>query len=289
MGETVALEQAGLTIVAAPHCGGAILSIEANGRDLLRPGMLEAVRADRRAAACFPCVPYFGRLYDGLSFGGRHWRQAPTFPAIDAGHALHGEGWVSKWEVTSHTEDALTLLFRFNADEAGRFPFPYEATQTIAIESNAVRVSLTLKNTGDTPIPGGLGLHPYFARGKDMAISFNAGQYWTPPSAGARGTMGRLPDGLGSGRFAPPPSALRDHSYAGFAGAATIVGAGGGVSLVSDAPILHVYAPEGEDYLCLEPVTHLPGALTDPSGGFSGAVLSPGETATLTMTVRSAG
>ena len=288
MSETVTLEKDDLKVVVSPRLGAAILSVQQAGRNLLRPGTVDSVQADPRNAACFPCVPYFGRLYDGLSFADRHWSQDVTLPAADPSHALHGEGWISEWTIETHKDDMLVCAFRHDGQTPRRYPFPYEAKQSVSLSDGAVKIALSLKNTGDAPMPGGLGLHPYFKRAKDMAISFNAGRYWTPPSSGAKGALAHLPDALGSGRLAPPPATERDHAYAGFAGAATIVSANAAVTLISDAPVLHLYAPEDEPYLCLEPVTHLPGTLTDDTSGYSGAVLGEGETIATTMTLRSA-
>jgi aldose 1-epimerase len=75
------------------------------------------------------------------------------------------------------------------------------------------------------------------------------------------------------------PASTIDHAFAGFGGSATISGEGRMIALTSDAPFLHVFAPAGEDYFCLEPVSHLPGV-------FPGAErLKPGEALSLSMTV----
>jgi len=285
MDDVLTLKKEGLSVIAAPQYGGAILSVLSNNTPLLRAGTADDVKTDPLKAACFPCVPYFGRLYDGLSFNDHYWRQNPTLPAADPVHALHGEGWISEWTVTSHTDNEIICQFYAEKPAPNRFPFPFRALQKITIHDGAVHIILQLTNKGEHSMPGGLGLHPYFNRTKDTVVAFDAKHFWLPPSNGTKGAMTHLPDAMASGRDATLPLDMRDNSYAGFAGVATITGGGSRVRLTSDAPVIHVFAPANEAYFCLEPVTHLPGALTDTSAGYRGAVLGPEETITVSMTL----
>ena len=128
--------------VVAAHAGGLVLSARKDGRDLLRPAPgLEAARSDPRLAACFPCVPYFGRLYGGLFFEGRKWEQKPTLPGCDPRHATHGEGWVSEWSPATRTTDSATVRFHHGGRAAGRFPFPFDAEQRVTLtELNLIAI-----------------------------------------------------------------------------------------------------------------------------------------------------
>lgn len=67
-----------------------------------------------------------------------------------------------------------------------------------------------------------------------------------------------------------------DHCFSNFGGEVAIIGDKVTIGLKSAAPFLHVYAPAGEEFFCLEPVTHAP-------GGFGGTVLSPGAVLSLDM------
>ena len=254
-----------------PSAGGALTFLRYGGIDLLRPTpSLEALERNPLLAACFPCVPYFGRLYDGLSFNDRHWRQSPTLPLADETHALHGEGWVSDWRVISQTTNALVCGFDHVSMEAGRYPFSYAARQKFSLGENGLTITLGLQNTGAETMPCGLGIHPYFHRRTDTVVSFTAGQFWSPPARDDRGAFSLLPDNLGVGRFAPLPSRTRDHSYADFGGVVTVRNDATCVTMTTQESILHLYAPEGEPYFCLEPVSHLPGMLASnsPGGGW---------------------
>ena len=53
-----------------------------------------------------------------------------------------------------------------------------------------------------------------------------------------------------------------DNCFAGWKGTATLADARGTITMQGlGAPYCHVYAPPGEAFLCLEPVTHEPGAI----------------------------
>lgn len=273
----ITLRHEGLVAEIAPEHGAAIHSLARNGKDILRRAKsAEAVAEDPRAAACFPCVPWFGRLYGGLDFAGRHWDLWPTLPACDAKHALHGEAWVRPWGVIAHTDIFLECRFSHDGVHDGRFPFAYDAREIVQIVGGSLRVDLILRNIGREPMPAGLGLHPYFSRTRDTRIDFSATDLWTPAAEG--GELAPIPAGFEFSGGVRLPNDTLDHSFAGFAGAVEISEPGGPTRLNTDAPILHVYAPAGEDFFCLEPVTHLP-------GDFGGCALRPGDSLRLTMTI----
>ncbi len=267
----------------APAHGGSLLFLRRAGADVLRPAAsLDALAADPRNGACFPCVPYFGRLAGGLAVGARRWPLDPTLPACDPANALHGEGWVSPWRRGAQTPTSLTIGFD-HAPAPGRFPFPYRARQSFALGEEGLTIILSIENAGAAPMPAGLGLHPYFARADDTRLAFSADSYWTPTN----GPLSALPDALGAGFGARLPSSARDHTYAGFSGAVTIESGGARAALRSDAPALHLYAPEGRDYYCLEPVTHLPGSFSPGAKEPTARSLAPGERLSLTMFIGS--
>ncbi|MEQ8749123.1 MAG: hypothetical protein RIC52_05040 [Amphiplicatus sp.] len=284
MPDVIRLSAGNWEAAVAPAFGGSLLFLRRAGADILRSAIsANAVAADPRNGACFPCVPYFGRLAGGLTVDGRRWPLDPTLPACDPANPLHGEGWVSPWRASAQTPSSLTIGFE-HAPSPGRFPFPYRAEQTLTLDDKGLTVFLSIENTGAAPMPAGLGLHPYFARVDDTRLAFSAERYWTPPD----GPLSALPDALGQGAGAPLPPSTRDHSYAGFGGAVAIESGGQRILLKSDAPALHLYAPGGRDYYCLEPVTHLPGAFTGDAKMSAARSLEPGERLSLTMFIGAA-
>ncbi len=274
----------GFVAEAAPVFGGALLSFRDRHGPLLRASSLAEAATDPRNAACFPCVPWFGRLYDGLPDPGGRADLKPTLAACDPEHPLHGDGWVGAWETLSHSDDRLLLRFEGGPAAASGFPYPYEATQAFSLSRAGLMIILTLRNIGDAPMPAGLGLHPYFQRTPATRVAFKAQKKWTPPGVGP-GRLEAIANGLGAASRAHLPEATVDHSFAGFSGEAEISGEGPPIRLRSTAPILHLYTPSGVPYFCFEPVTHLPGELTRRASGFGGVMLAPGASLGLEMAI----
>lgn len=273
----------GITAEVAPFLGGALLSLGDGAGPLLRMGTADAVAADPRASACFPCAPWFGRL--GLSFDafGRKAALRPTLAAASP-MSLHGDGWVSAWEMSAHADDQLSCRLPAARSLSG-FPFAYEVEQQFRIMNGGLQIDLSLRNADKVPMPAGLGLHPYFHRTQTTRLAFSSTGYWTPPERNEKGFLTALPSALGAGAPASLPDEPLDHSFTGFGGSAMIFDDHGGVRLASNAPILHLYAPAGEAFFCLEPVTHLPGAFLDSRGHMGGRVLAPGMSQSLKLVI----
>lgn len=255
--------------VIAPEAGGAVMSLSRDGRNILRPApSLDAVKTDPRKAACFPCVPWFGRLFGGLDFGSRRYDLKPTLPSCDAEHPLHGEGWINEWSVESETQTKLCCRFDYAPSE-GKFPFPFRAEQSFSVD-DAFGIKLSVTNTGDAPMPVGLGLHPFFSRHEDTRLRLPAERLWTPAPGGGGSFEAPVPAAYNFSDEMSLPAAM-DHTCAGWSGDAGIANGEETITVRSNAPAMHVYAPAGEDFFCLEPVTHLPGM-------FGADVIAPRET-----------
>jgi len=266
---------------AAPEAGGALISLSRNGMALCRSGRsLAAVKQDPREAACFPCVPWFGRLYGDLEFDGRRWTLASTLPACDPDHALHGHGWVGNWQIASQTDHSIDCSFSYTPRKGG-FPFSFNAELGYALSEDGLAARLTLINSGDADMPAGLGLHPYFKRTENTRILFNTASCWTPPSGGEGGQKSAIPGLMDFSAGKAFPNQTVDHSFIGFGGKAVIENNGATITLTSDAPIIHLFAPYGDDFFCLEPISHLPGR-------FGEAVLHPGQSMSLQMQIAAA-
>ncbi|GJL92874.1 aldose 1-epimerase [Hyphococcus sp.] len=262
----------------APEFGGAVLSLRHDGCNILRPAAsLKAVASDPREAACFPCVPWFSRISDGFDFDGRHHTLAPTLPVCDPEHALHGHGWVNNWKVTSQTSDQLQC--RYDHDPtAGVYPFAFSAFQDFTLTEQSLSITLSLKNTGASQMPVGLGLHPFFPRSSETRLQFAADQLWSSDAQTGRWRESPKPEPLNFNGGSPLPAAGADFSYIGWRGGADIRQSSSCMRLSSNAPFAHLYAPAKTGFFCLEPITQLPLR-------FGEKTLSPGETMMLNMTI----
>ena len=265
-------------LAIAPEYGGAIVYCRLNGLDVFRPAKnIDAVMNDPRNAACYPCVPYFGRLNSVTNVEGDSTNLSATMPNADLANALQGEGWVSAWNVVAQEENFVTLEYN-HAPSSGRFPFAYKAAQSFLLSEKSLAIDLSVANTSDEAMPAGLGFHPFFKREASTMIRFNSQRFWQPPAQNDLGKLGPVPSNLdfSKGRRAPPNGI--DHTFARFGGDAEIVSDNVGIKISSDAPHLHFYAPANEEFFCLEPVTHLPGA-------FGTVIISPGDALNINMKI----
>jgi aldose 1-epimerase len=261
-----------------PEQGGAIARLDHAKRSVLRPAPEGAT--DPFAYACFALIPYANRIADGrLECGGDEYRLPPNHAGQR--HPLHGIGWLAPWSVTAFDHVGLTMELRHGGD--GAWPWSFSATQMLLLSAAGIRAVLTLRNDSDRTMPYSLGFHPYFATSPDDRLTFAAGGVWLAneemlPIAHA------AHDALGDwSNLAPLASgALIDNCYTGWSGHAKIMRGDTAIVLEGgNTPNLHLYRPPHEDFICLEPVTAIPDALSR----ISDQALAPGGRAEITMRI----
>lgn len=261
-----------------PALGGAVAYLRRDGRDVLRPAP-DGVD-DLLATGCFPLVPYANRIAHGrFAFAGETHQLPLNFG--DHPHSLHGIGWQSAWTVTASGDAGASMELRHPGDE--RWPWRFRAEQHVRLGEDGLAITLLLANEDDRTMPAGLGLHPYFPRTASTRLTMAAERMWLgdetmiPTGAVAADRFGDWRAGAGF------PDHLIDNSFDGWSGSATIADADE-VTRISaiGARVVHVYVPPDADFLCVEPVSHLPDALNH---GFAIDTLDPGETLALAMRI----
>lgn len=282
-------ERGDLECLLCPDRGGAIARLTVQGPDgpvaLLRPASDWALRHGSAVdMGCFPLVPFSNRIAAGrFDFDGR----TVALPLNMAGcpHAIHGDGWQAPWTVTERTDGAARLVL----DHAGQgWPWRYRAVQDIALEEDGLTVLLDLTNEDDRPMPAGIGLHPYFPKPPGTRLSARVGGVWMndpsllPMDRAALPEEWCFPDGVVMDRT------VLDNGFTGWDGRATLDWPSLGLRLTvtADGPFGHlvIYAPPGEDYLCVEPVSHMTDAVNRGREADAGLrVLAPGESLRGTM------
>ncbi len=112
--------------------------------------------------------PFPSRIRDGrYRFGGREYFLPLNEP--DRGHALHGFVHDEAFEVLAQEASArharLTLRRGYRGGFPGYpFPFDFDVTYTLGADG-VLELGYRITNTGTTPLPAGLGWHPYFRLG----------------------------------------------------------------------------------------------------------------------------
>jgi aldose 1-epimerase len=268
-----------------PETGGAIAEWRVSGVSVFRPPAPGAVEAGSpRLLGCFPMMPYCNRIAHGrFSFHGTTVQLRRNFG--DHPHSIHGNAWQRAWDVAEADETSTVLMLRHRPagpDDSG-WPFAYNAEQRVCLGPASLDVELRLRNADTAPMPAGFGLHPYFPRDRETQLGFTAARVWTTG-----------PDHLPE-RAALPPPAWRfdqprvpgdpplDNVFAGWNGIARLSWPSRGLALTIQAdPVfghLVVFTPPGQDFLAVEPVSHMIDAVNrmDSVADHGLRILAPGE------------
>ena len=268
-----------LEVIVLPEVGARLHALRAFGHDLLRtPHDPEAHWSDPFAWGGYVMAPWCNRVAAGPTEVGGHLVALPA--NIADGTAIHGQVSAVPWRVLGDG------LFGVSAGGRDGWPWPYEVLFGLELADQVLRLDLQLTNRARSPMPGGIGIHPWFARPLDVAIHADlvypdnlSSAPMPQPVAGETDlrSMGDFPVGLDAAwtDLADPPVELR---WPAFGLAATLRVSG---------PTPHIVAARlpDRDAVAIEPQTHAPQGLRRLLRGESGALamLDPDETLRLTI------
>ena len=273
----------GFELDVQPGYGGRLVSLRHDGENVFYPDAQPAT-SNILAAGCFPLVPFSNRIRRGaFEFAGRTYHLDRNWDGDE--HAIHGNGWISAWPV-NYRDDTSMHLSMISQDW---WPWTYQCDQHISLSPGRVSLSLSLTNLDRTPMPAGLGFHPYFPRGPRTQLQFQAAGVIEPMSDAPVQVQPLSP----RTDFSTPASLASrnlDHGYSGWQGEAKIVQPGQGLDLLiradSAATGAVVYAPNDAPFFCFEPVTQINGAFEmEPSIETGLRVVAPGESFQFTLTI----
>lgn len=161
----------GSRAVVVPEIGSNVLSFETSvgGRVLgviSPPPSIDALRERPSRFGTAVLFPYPGRVAGGrFAFRGQTYQLPPN----DGGNAIHGPVRGRPWRVAEARAVADRGVLRTSIgtesqpDILAEWPFPFELSETVTLADGRLRVEIAATNTGDSAMPMGLGLHPYFA------------------------------------------------------------------------------------------------------------------------------
>jgi aldose 1-epimerase len=286
----VRLQRGEVELDLCPRIGGAITGLRWRGRDLLRPaGPACRKGGDPLGASSFPLVPFSNRIADArFAFQGRVYQLERNLRPEP--HAIHGHGWQGAWTVERASAGRAELTF---AHAVAGTPLDYRARQTFALHRDGLELALELTNAGAGPMPAGIGHHPYFLRTDGVTLCARLDHVWLPDERKIPQRRVPLPaawdfaDGL---RLAPLEL---DHGFGGWDGRAELRWPELDLALAIEAgPIfrhLVIYVPPGQNFFCVEPVTHVNDGFNLLARGADGTgvhVLAPGQTLAGTIRLR---
>ena len=269
----VSLRRGAVALDIAPARGGGVLRFQVEGQpvfaDVRGPGPADM--------ACVPLLPFANRIANArFEVAGQ---AIALEAAADEPHALHGTGWLRAWDVVAAGTDCADLRLDSPAGDGG-WPWAWRGHQRFQLTNAGYRYSISLTNRGDTPMPAGIGLHPWLPRTPATRYCGLHCAEWQPG-------LDRLPLDLTSADrpidwWNGAPVAIRrvDCCQAGRDGALVIDWPERGLRLdmLPDAVFgfTQVYVPDA-DYFCVEPVSHMPDAV-NRTGATGLRWLAPGET-----------
>lgn len=272
-----AIECGDMVCVIDPEAGGSIAALRHGDLDLLRPAPPRDGSAfSALEYAAFAMVPFVGRIHHGqFEFQGARIKLPANMPPEP--HAIHGYGWQESWTVSEQTAQSATLTFRRASD---RWPWSYEAQQVILVTKDALSVMLTLTNLSDQPMPSGFGWHPYFPR-PDARLALNTVAVWSmdPESGQNHQTKVKSNQDLSPGHLVDDLSL--DTTFSVGSTEVDMTWPTHTLTMRSDPVFMAatVFVPRGQDFFCVEPVSHVPNAVRGgyPSENTGLKVLEPGE------------
>ena len=292
--ETLTLSVGPLEAEFAPALGMAGVSLRHRREELLdrRAGL--AAYARTGAVMGVPLLyPWANRLaaHDYM-LDGRDVRLPPGPPLVhceEHGLPIHGLLHASPyWRVTAHDERRIAARLDFGADPEllAAFPFPHELGIEASLTSERLRITTTVRPTGDTAVPIAFGFHPYL---RLPGVPRASWEVTLPPRRHLVLDERSIPTGMGARRpatrFALADRGF-DDGYDGLAARSAFCVAGGGrtlaLELESGYPAAQVFSPPGASFICFEPMTAPTNALRSGAGLRR---VAPGDTFSATFSI----
>lgn len=254
-----------------PERGGSVAAFAWRGEPLFRPTCGPSVLD----TGCFPLAPFSNRIGNGRFDA---VRLSPNFPGSDHPHTIHGFGWLAAWEVIEAGVDRAVLR---HAHEPGEWPWRYVAEQRFELGDEGLVHALSLRNLSESPMPAGLGVHPYFPRSEHTVYRALHRGEWQTASDGLPVLLQEAGEAIDWSRGAPVSTRAVDTVYTGREGPLTIQWPERGLVLTispsEDLSFTVVYVPGDGDFFCVEPVSHETDALNHPAGAAPMRWIAPGE------------
>lgn len=262
-----------------PEVGARLHRLRVYGHDLLRTPDDPAEHArDPFQWGAYVMAPWCNRIAtDPAEVNGQVVRLPSNFPD---GTAIHGQVSRIPWHLGANR------MLSIRSGGAG-WPWAYEATLQVTIEPLRLVIALSLTNLAATPMPAGLGLHPWFRGPLDVRVDARRVlPSNTDPFAAFRPvagpfdlrTLGAMPDNLDA-TWLPDRNRAVELRWPELGVTALLrARSQAGVYIVAASP-------SGLDAVAIEPQTHAPHGLRRLLDGEPGGLhpLAPGATMRLAI------
>ena len=177
----------------------------------------------------------------------------------------HGFARRYPWQTTAHRTNALTVRLPDDPGIQAAYPFAYMAELEVMVAPRLLRLTLTVTNQGNEPLPVASGWHPYFAVDHTQKSNFT--------SAMLGPTWGRINDEVEC-NFGVPLTEACDVALPGRPRF--------WVRASPEHRHLQLWTLPGKDFICVEPWVGPNDALNHPE---QRVTLAPGEARALWMEI----
>lgn len=152
-----------LTIV--PDFGATLLNLNLGGEQVLDGFQTPEDLENLKWAKSGFLFPFPNRLRDGR-YEWQNTRYQFPINNLPTGNAIHGFGLRAAYAVENvllhEKEAAITLAYHYDG-HLPHYPFPFRLNLEMSInKTQEFKLKMSATNTGDDPIPFGMGWHPYF-------------------------------------------------------------------------------------------------------------------------------
>lgn len=264
---TVTLRRDALELQVLPERGACCAALLHHAPDraplhLLRP--MPPGSEDLFESAAYVLAPYSNRLFGQCLLAGAGDVRHIALNRAGITDPVHGVAWMKAWTVTAHRAEALTLACRHEAD--AHWPYTHACELQLTVGDDSVCFRLTIRNLSDSPMPVGMGFHPFLAIDDDSAVAFSTAGRWEQDACGLPTHLAPTPEQAAPGLRA---STLEvNHCHSGWSGPLRLTRPRHGITVEMRASHaldhLQVYRRAGMPWLCAEPVSHATGAWSLP-------------------------
>jgi aldose 1-epimerase len=266
-----------LTAVILPGRGMLVASLCDRGAELLRRvDDIDGFAAKGKTAGIPILYPWANRL-SGMRYAaaGHEVALDPSSPLLhldDRGLPMHGVPWSRlAWDVVEATPARLVARLDWTSpDLLGVFPFAHRVELAASLRSDSLTLETTVLANAQGPVPVSFGFHPFVGLpglGRaDWTLTLPAMQKLVLDSRGIpTGLEQPFPAfdaALGATEFDDGFAILGEKASLSVRGAHRRIS----VDFLEGFPYAQVFAPKGQDFVALEPMTAPTDALTSGRG-----------------------
>lgn len=160
MGQQIEIRRGNMQAVLT-EVGAGLRSLRVAGREFLDTyPEQESAQAGRGQVL----LPWPNRVEDGrYTFQGKAY-QLPI-NELPRNHAIHGFTRWMNWHISQREKDQVTFALTLHVQEG--YPFLLALQHTYKLTERGLEIETTAQNVGPTPLPYGIGHHPYFTVGTE--------------------------------------------------------------------------------------------------------------------------